>query len=49
MDDILPVLTDDDPLGVENFHAHAVPLSEAPQAYETLQKEDGAIKYLFKP
>ena len=50
VDDILPLLTDDDPLGVENFHTHQVPLDEAPQAYETFQKkQDGAIKYLFKP
>ncbi|HEX8085145.1 MAG TPA: zinc-dependent alcohol dehydrogenase [Solirubrobacteraceae bacterium] len=48
--EILPLLTDDDPLGVEAFHTHQVPLSEAPQAYETFQKkQDGAIKYLFKP
>ncbi len=48
--EILPLLTDDDPLGVENFHTHQVPLDEAPQAYETFQKkQDGAIKYLFKP
>jgi threonine dehydrogenase-like Zn-dependent dehydrogenase len=50
VDDILPLLTDDDPLGVESFHTHQVPLTEAPQAYETFQKkQDGAIKYLFKP
>ena len=49
-DDILPLLVDDDPLGVEGFHTHQVPLDEAPQAYETFQKkQDGAIKYLFKP
>jgi threonine dehydrogenase-like Zn-dependent dehydrogenase len=48
--EILPLLTDDDPLGVEGFHTHQVPLDEAPQAYETFQKkQDGAIKYLFKP
>jgi threonine dehydrogenase-like Zn-dependent dehydrogenase len=50
VDDILPLLTDDDPLGVEGFHTHQVPLDDAPQAYETFQKkQDGAIKYLFKP
>ncbi len=50
VDDIMPLLTDDDPLGVEGFHTHSVPLDEAPQAYETFQKkQDGAIKYLFKP
>jgi threonine dehydrogenase-like Zn-dependent dehydrogenase len=50
-DDILPLLTgDDDPLGVEGFASHHVPLTEAPQAYETFQKkEDGAFKVVFQP
>jgi threonine dehydrogenase-like Zn-dependent dehydrogenase len=51
VDELMPLVLDDaDPLGVESFHTHAVPLDEAPQAYETFQKKrDGAIKYLFKP
>lgn len=49
-DDILPLLTDKDPLGVDDFATHHLPLSEAPQAYETFQKKnDGAIKILFQP
>jgi threonine dehydrogenase-like Zn-dependent dehydrogenase len=49
-DDIMPLLTDDDPLGVESFHTHQLPLSEAPHAYEIFQKkQDGAIKILLKP
>ena len=49
-DEILPLLTDDDPLGVDSFHSHQVPLSEAPDAYEKFQKkEDGAVKVLLKP
>jgi threonine dehydrogenase-like Zn-dependent dehydrogenase len=50
-DDILPLVSgDDDPLGVEGFASHHVPLSEAPQAYETFQKkEDGAFKVVFQP
>jgi threonine dehydrogenase-like Zn-dependent dehydrogenase len=49
-DEILPLLTDDDPLGVDDFHTHQVPLDRAPDAYETFQKkEDGAIKVLLKP
>jgi threonine dehydrogenase-like Zn-dependent dehydrogenase len=49
-DDILPLLTDDDPLGVDGFATHHVPLEEAPDAYATFQKkEDGAIKMLFRP
>ena len=50
IDDILPLLTDDDPLGVEDFATHRLPLDEAPEAYETFQKKrDGAIKVLLKP
>jgi threonine dehydrogenase-like Zn-dependent dehydrogenase len=50
-DDILPLVSgDDDPLGVEGFASHHVPLTEAPQAYETFQKkEDGAFKVVFQP
>ena len=49
-DDIMPLLTNGDPLGVESFHTHQVPLSQAPEAYEKFQKkEDGAVKVLFKP
>jgi threonine dehydrogenase-like Zn-dependent dehydrogenase len=51
VDDILPLVLDDaDPLGVENFHSHQMPLEEAPYAYEIFQKkEDNAIKVLLKP
>ncbi|HLR93175.1 MAG TPA: alcohol dehydrogenase catalytic domain-containing protein, partial [Jiangellaceae bacterium] len=47
-DDILPLLTgDDDPLGVETFATHHMPLNDAAQAYETFQhKQNGAIKIL---
>jgi threonine dehydrogenase-like Zn-dependent dehydrogenase len=49
-DEIMPLLTNGDPLGVEDFHTHQVPLAEAPEAYEKFQKkEDGAIKVLLKP
>lgn len=49
-DDILPLLTDDDPLGVDDFATHHVPLDEAPDAYAMFQKkEDGAIKVLMRP
>ncbi|MFF4394733.1 zinc-dependent alcohol dehydrogenase [Streptomyces sp. NPDC001480] len=48
--DILPYLTDEDPLGVDDFATHRVPLSEAPHAYEMFQrKQEGAIKILFQP
>ena len=49
--EIMPLLTGaGDPLGVDTFATHRLPLDEAPKAYETFQKkQDGAIKYLFKP
>jgi threonine dehydrogenase-like Zn-dependent dehydrogenase len=50
VDDILPLLGDDDPLGVDDFVTHRVPLEEAPRAYEMFQKkEDGAIKVVLTP
>jgi threonine dehydrogenase-like Zn-dependent dehydrogenase len=49
-DDIMPLLDDDDPLGVDEFATHRVPLAEAPQAYEAFQKkQDGAVKVLLRP
>ncbi|MEU3281118.1 zinc-dependent alcohol dehydrogenase [Streptomyces antibioticus] len=49
-DDIVPCLTDDDPLGVDDFATHRMPLSEAPHAYEMFQhKQDGAVKILMTP
>jgi threonine dehydrogenase-like Zn-dependent dehydrogenase len=48
--DIMPLLTDDDPLGVEQFATHRLPLSAAPGAYETFQKkEDGMVKVVLTP
>ncbi|SDY88878.1 Threonine dehydrogenase [Micromonospora pattaloongensis] len=51
VDDIMPLLTgDDDPLGVETFATHRVPLTEAPAAYQDFQdKKDGTVKVLLKP
>jgi len=51
VDDILPLLTgDDDPLGVDDFATHRLPLAAGPEAYETFQKKrDGAIKIVFQP
>ncbi len=49
-DDILPLLTDEDPLGVDDFATHRMPLSQAPEAYAMFQaKQDGAVKVLFQP
>ncbi len=50
VDDIMPLLSDADPLGVEQFATHEVPIDQAPDAYSVFQKkEDGAIKMLLKP
>ncbi len=51
IDDLMPLVSgDEDPLGVESFATHHVPLDDAPHAYETFQKkEDGAFKIVFKP
>ncbi|MDQ4094350.1 MAG: glutathione-dependent formaldehyde dehydrogenase [Actinomycetota bacterium] len=50
VNDIMPLLSDDDPLGVEGFATHTLPLAHAPQAYEIFQKkQDGAIKILLQP
>ncbi|MEU3504577.1 zinc-dependent alcohol dehydrogenase [Streptomyces hundungensis] len=50
VDDILPLLTDQDPLGVDDFATHRLTLEQAPDAYEMFQKKrDGAVKVLFRP
>jgi threonine dehydrogenase-like Zn-dependent dehydrogenase len=49
-DDIMPLLGDEDPLGVDEFATHRLPLAEAPHAYEAFQKkQDGAVKVLLRP
>ncbi len=48
--EILPLLSDDDPLGVDGFATHHLPLDEAPDAYAMFQaKKDGAVKVVFQP
>jgi threonine dehydrogenase-like Zn-dependent dehydrogenase len=50
VDDIMPLLTDEDPLGVDDFATHTMPLDQAPESYEMFQeKRDGAVKVLLKP
>lgn len=50
VDDLLPLLTDADPLGVDDFATHRMPLAQAPEAYAMFQKkQDGAVKILFTP
>ncbi|NGN69297.1 glutathione-dependent formaldehyde dehydrogenase [Streptomyces sp. A7024] len=49
-DDILPFLADDDPLGVDRFASHHLPLDEAPRAYDIFQrKAEGAFKVVLQP
>jgi threonine dehydrogenase-like Zn-dependent dehydrogenase len=50
VDEIMPLLTDGDPLGVDDFATHRVSLDDAPQAYKTFQeKADGCVKVQLKP
>jgi threonine dehydrogenase-like Zn-dependent dehydrogenase len=48
--DILPLLLDGDPLGVDSFATHRLPIDEAPEGYEQFQKkQDGTVKVLLQP
>jgi threonine dehydrogenase-like Zn-dependent dehydrogenase len=48
--DLLPLLGKDDPLGVEDFATHRLPLAQASDAYRIFQeKSDGAVKILLQP
>ena len=48
--EILPLLTDADPLGVDDFATDRVPLGAAPEMYRRFQeKQDGIVKVLLKP
>jgi threonine dehydrogenase-like Zn-dependent dehydrogenase len=51
IDDLLPLVTgDDDPLGVDDYATHHLPIDDAPRAYEIFQKkQDGAFKILLQP
>ncbi|MBF6240535.1 alcohol dehydrogenase catalytic domain-containing protein [Nocardia otitidiscaviarum] len=50
VDDLLPLLVDGDPLGVESFATHRLPLGEAPHAYRMFQeKSEGAVKIVLDP
>jgi threonine dehydrogenase-like Zn-dependent dehydrogenase len=51
VDDLMPLACDDtDPLGLEEFASHRLPLEEAPRAYADFQgKRNGTVKVLFKP
>jgi threonine dehydrogenase-like Zn-dependent dehydrogenase len=48
--DILPLLTDEDPLGVHDLETHRLPLESAPHGYEIFQKkQDDCIKVVLAP
>jgi threonine dehydrogenase-like Zn-dependent dehydrogenase len=49
-DQILPLIEEEDRLGVDDMVTHVLPLEEAKHAYEIFQKkEDGAIKIVLQP
>jgi threonine dehydrogenase-like Zn-dependent dehydrogenase len=51
IDDLLPLVSgDEDPLGVEDYATHRLPIDDAPLAYEIFQKKQaGAFKILLQP
>jgi threonine dehydrogenase-like Zn-dependent dehydrogenase len=50
VEQILPLLTNGDPLATDDLATHRLPLEEAPDAYKMFQKKsNGAIKILFQP
>ena len=51
IDDLLPLVCgENDPLGVDDYASHRMPLSHAPAGYEMFQKkQDGAFKILLQP
>jgi threonine dehydrogenase-like Zn-dependent dehydrogenase len=50
VDDLMPLLMDGDPLGVDDFASHHAPLEQAPELYGKFQrKEDGVVKVLLQP
>jgi threonine dehydrogenase-like Zn-dependent dehydrogenase len=51
IDELMPMVTDEaDPLGVQDFATHRLPLEEAPRGYEIFRdKADGCIKVVLQP
>jgi threonine dehydrogenase-like Zn-dependent dehydrogenase len=48
--EIMPLLLDGDPLDVDDFATHRLPLEQGPDAYSKFQKkEDGYVKVLLQP
>lgn len=49
-DEIMPLLSEDDPLGTADLGTHLLPLEQAAHGYEIFQKkQDGPIKVILKP
>jgi threonine dehydrogenase-like Zn-dependent dehydrogenase len=49
-DDLMPLVIDDDVLGLESFASHHVALDKAPEAYDRFQKKEaGTFKVVFRP
>ena len=47
---IMPLLVNADPLGVDDFATHRLPLEQAAHAYDIFQrKAEGAVKIMLKP
>jgi threonine dehydrogenase-like Zn-dependent dehydrogenase len=50
VDEILPLLDEEDRLGTRDLTTHRLPLDDAPRGYEMFQrKDDGAIKVVLEP
>jgi threonine dehydrogenase-like Zn-dependent dehydrogenase len=51
IDDLMPMVTDSsDPLGVQTFATHRLPLEQAPDGYEIFRnKTNGCIKVVLRP
>jgi threonine dehydrogenase-like Zn-dependent dehydrogenase len=48
--EIMPLLLKGDPLGVDTFASHHLPLEAAPEAYQSFQrKDDGYFKIVLQP
>src|SRR4051794_6690237 len=48
--EIMPLLTDEDPLGVHDLETHRLPLESAPHGYKIFQKkQDECIKVVLSP
>jgi threonine dehydrogenase-like Zn-dependent dehydrogenase len=48
--EVMQWVTDEDPLGLESFATHRLPLDAAPDAYRSFQqKADGMVKVVLKP